>query len=491
MNDLKKKTTSGFVYKFAERAGAQGISFVISMVLARLLLPQEYGIIALVTVFITICDVFVTYGFGSSLIANKDSDSLDFSTCFYFGLALAIVLYIIVYFTAPLLADFYGNEILTPVIRVMGLRIPLAAVNSVQHSYVSKHMIFKKFFYATIIGTIISGIAAVIMAYMGCGVWALVEQYLGNVCIDTICLFLICEWKPTLEFSWESLKKIYSYGWKILAVGLIDTGYTELRSLVIGKKYTSEDLAYYNKGNQFPKFGMKLVEPTVNSVLFPALSNCQDNREQMRSISRRIIKVSTYIIFPVMIGLAVVAKPLIIVVLSEKWLDCVIYLQIGCIANLFRPLQFINNSIIKGSGRSSLLLKLDIIKKLLGIFFLLISMGYGVMWIAISLVVTNMISTMINITPNRKLLNYGYKTQLMDVLPNFCLAILMGIIVYPVSLIRISPFIILVLQSILGVIIYLGLSKMLKVDSYTYAKKEIRSFILKFKKKRSGVGNEG
>lgn len=482
--NLQKKTKSGFAYKFAERVGAQGINFIISMILARLLMPSEYGIIALVTVFITICDVFVTYGFGNSLIANKNSDSLDFSTCFYFGLTLAVVLYIFVYAMAPFLADFYGYEILTPVVRVMGLRIPLAAVNSVQHSYVSKHMMFKKFFYATLIGTVASGVIAVIMAYNGCGVWSLVEQYLGNVCMDTICLFLICEWRPTFEFSWERLKAIYSYGWKILVVGLIDTGYSELRSLVIGKKYSSEDLAYYNKGNQFPKFGMKLVEPTVNTVLFPALSNCQDNQAQMRAISRRMIKISTYIIFPIMVGLAVISEPLIEVILTKKWIDCVIYLQLGCVANMFRPLQFINNSIIKASGRSGLLLRLDIIKKVIGIILLIVSMKYGVMWIAISLVITNLISTVINIAPNRRILAYGYKDQIIDILPNLGLAALMGVCVYPISILNISSYIVLLLQIIIGIFLYLGLSILFKNDSYKYVRNEVFKYIHKFRQKR-------
>ena len=330
--DLKTKTLSGFIYKFAERAGAQGIGFIVQVVLARILVPEEYGIISLVAVFITICDVFVTYGFGNSLVVNKESDSLDFSTCFYFGICLAVVLYGIMFVVSPLIADFYNNPFLTPVLRVMALRIPIAAVNSVQHAYVQKHMWFKKFFYATLIGTVVSGVIAIIMAKAGFGVWALVEQYLGNVLIDTICLWIIVGWRPTREFSFERLKAIYNYGWKILVVGLIDTLYGRLRNLVIGKKYTSEDLAYYDRGYKFPSFGMRLIEPTVNSVLFPALSQSRDDQVQMKNITRKVMMASTYIVSPIMVGLAVVAKPLVLVLLTKKWLPCVIYLQIGCLA---------------------------------------------------------------------------------------------------------------------------------------------------------------
>ena len=480
-NELKQKTVSGFVYKFLERAGAKGISFIISLILARLLMPEDYGIIALVTVLIQICDVFVTYGFGNSLIVNKKSDSLDFSTCFYFGLGLSFVVYIGIYYFAPIIADFYEMEILIKVLRVMGLRVPIAAINSVQHAYVSKHMDFKKFFIATSIGTIISGIIAVIMAYCGFGIWALVSQYLTNVLIDTICLFFIIDWRPTLEFSFRRLKKIYAYGWKILVVGLIDTIFIELRSLIIGKKYTKIDLAYYNRGNQFPSLAMSLIEPTVNGVLFPALSLSNDNQIEMKNIARRVIKVSTYIIFPIMIGLIVIAKPLVIFLLTEKWLPAVIYLQVACLAQMFRPLQFINNSIIKASGQGGLLLKLNIIKKTIGIALLIFSMNYGVIGIAISLVIINIISTFINIMPNRKLLNYGYIAQFTDIFKSAISAIIMGIVVYFVSFLPLTTFGLLIVQIFIGMFFYIMLSIICKIDSFEYLLYIIRKNILKRK----------
>ena len=468
MNSLKKKTVSGFIYKFLERVGAQGVSFIVSIVLARILLPEEYGMIALVTIFIAFLDVFVTYGFGNSLIVNKKSDNLDFSTCFFFSIVLSIIIYLGVFFFAPLLATFYEISQLTPIIRVMALRIPIAAVNSVQHAYVSKHMMFKKFFISTSIGTVLSGIIAIIMAYNRFGVWALVEQYLGNIVCDTICLWIIVGWRPVFKFSFLRLGKIYSYGWKILVVGLIDTGYNQLRSLVIAKKYSSTDLAFYNKGNQFPSLGMSVIEPTVNGVLFPALSQCNDNQSEMRGITRRIIKVSTYIVFPIMIGLITIAKPLVTVLLTEKWLPCVPFLQIGCLAYMLRPLQIINNSVIKASGRSELLLKLDVLKKGVGIFLLIVSMNYGVIGIAISLVVTNVFSTFVNIAPNRRILNYGYSAQLLDIAKSAILAIVMGIIVYGVLYLSISPVITLIIQVTAGVLFYLGASILTHNDSFYY-----------------------
>lgn len=465
-NDIKKKTASGFAYKFAERVGAQGINFIVQILLARILMPEEYGVIALVTVFITICDVFVTYGFGNSLVVNKKSDSVDFSTCFYFGLVLAFAIYIVVYLSAPWIGKFYNNSLLPPVLRVMGLRLPIAAINSVQHAYVQKHMWFKKFFYATLIGTIISGVIAIIMAYAGFGVWALVEQYLGNVLMDTVCLWIIVGWRPTKEFSWQRLKAIYDYGWKILAVGLIDTVYGQLRNLIIGKKYTKEDLAFYNRGYSYSSFGMRLIEPTVNTVLFPALSQSQDDQIQMREITRKVIMASTFIISPIMVGLAVVAKPLVLVLLTKKWLPCVIYLQMGCLANLFRPNQFINNCVVRASGNSGLLLKLDITKKVIGLVLILISINFGTFWIAFTVVPFYFISMIINIAPNRKILNYGYRAQAKDFIKNLIPAFIMGACIYPLSLIDMKPIALLFLQIVAGVLVYWLIAVVTKNESY-------------------------
>ena len=482
--ELKIKTISGFVYKFAERAGAQGINFLISIILARILLAEDYGVVALVTVFISICDVFVTYGFGNSLIVDKDSDQLDFSTCFFFGIGLSIVVYGFAYFSAPVLARFYENDMLTPLIRVMGLRIILASVNSVQHAYVSKHMLFKKFFYSTLVGTVVSGIIAAIMAYAGYGVWALVAQYLGNVIIDTIILWIIVKWRPTCTFSFFRLKKIYKYGWKILVTGLVDTGYQQLRSLVIGKRYSSADLAYYNKGLMFPIFTNKLIEPTVNTVLFPALSKSNDSKEQMKDITRRVVRVATYFLAPVMVGLFVIAEPMVTVLLTERWLPCVIFLRIGCVAYFVRPLMYIGDSIIKASGRSDLLLKLDSLSKVIGIVLIIVTMRISVIWIAISLSITAVISTLIVMSSSKKLINYSIGEQLRDVFPNFVLAILMGMVVWLVTLLNWSPLVTLVVQVTLGICFYIMASILLKIESFSFLYSIIINYYQMLKNKK-------
>lgn len=481
MEDLKRKTLSGLIYKLGEQAGAQGVNFLVSIILARLLLPEQFGTIALSMVFIAILDVFVTHGFGNSLIVNKNSDELDFSTCFYFGSILSIIIYALVFIFAPFIASFFSEPDLAPVLRVMSLRIPIAAVNTCQHAYVSKHMIFRKLFFSSTIGITISGVISIAMAYMGYGIWALVAQYLGNVTIDTVCLFIMLPWRPKWMFSFERLKKIYDYGWKILVVGLVDTGYNQLRNFIIAKKYTTADMAYYGRGLQFPSLGMNMVEPTINGVIFPSLSNCNDDPVQMKSTTRRVIQTSSYVIFPIMIGLIAIAKPLVICLLTEKWVDCIIYLQIGCLAFLFRPVQVINNCVISASGRSGLLLKLDVIKKTIGVLLLIASIPFGVVAIALSMMVTNLIATAINVYPNREILNYGYREQFLDLWDSLLLALIMGVCVYLVSFIDLPYWVMLAVQIVLGAGLYILMSVLFKNKSFIYLKELTLSLIKKYK----------
>ena len=468
MKDIKGKAKSGFLYKFAERAGAQGTSFVISMILARLLLPEEYGIVAMVLVFISICDVFVASGFGKSLIANKNSDYLDFSSCLWFSLGLSVVIYTLVWFSAPLIAAFYHESMLVPVVRVMALRLPVTSLACVQESYTSKNMLFRKFFFSTLTGTLASGVISITMAYMGCGIWALVAQNISREVINALVLWIIVGWRPRAVFSFARLKKIYDFGWKILVIGLIDTIHSQLRNLIIGKRYTAEDLAFYSKGHQFPHTGIMFIEPTISGVLFPALSQVQDDKDQMRDITRRITRVSSYVVFPVMLGLAAMAEPLIRVILTDKWLESAVYLQITCLALLFRPLQFVNNSVIMASGNSALLLKLDILKKAVSILLLGVSMFFGVIWVAWSLVGANLFAALVNIAPNRKILAYGYIDQFGDVCRSLFMALVMGGCMRLILFAGLAGWQTLLLQAFCGVGIYMLLTRLFREDSLAY-----------------------
>ncbi|MBQ5988446.1 MAG: lipopolysaccharide biosynthesis protein, partial [Oscillospiraceae bacterium] len=331
MSNDRKSVLSAVFWKFAERIGAQLVSVIVSIVLTRLLSPDEYGIIPLVLVFITIANVFVDSGFGMSLIQKKDADDIDFSTVFYFSIAFSSFLYLILFFLAVPIANYYGMPILVPVLRVLAVSIVIRAINSVQQAYVARKMIFKKFFVATIIGTVTSGVVGIILAYFGFGVWALVFQTLINNFMDTVILQFTIEWRPIKAFSFKRLKEMFNFGWKLLLQSFVLQLYANLRSLVIGKIYTPADLAFYTKGNQFPDLISTNVDTSISTVLFPVMSQSQESKERVKALARKSTHLTSYIMNPIMIGFIVIAEPFILLLMTDKWLPAVPYLQIYCI----------------------------------------------------------------------------------------------------------------------------------------------------------------
>lgn len=467
-DDLKGKTLSNFVWRFAERCGAQGVSFIVSIVLARLLAPEVYGTIALVTVFTTILNVFVDSGFGNALIQKKDADDLDFSTVFYFNIIICTALYILMFVTAPLIAEFYKDMSLTPVIRVLSLTLVISGVKNVQQAYVSRTLQFKRFFFATLGGTVGAAVIGIAMAYFGFGVWALVAQQIFNATVDTIILWITVKWRPKRMFSWQRLKDLFSYGWKLLVSALLDTVYRDLQQLIIGKLYTKADLAQYNRGNQFPNLIVTNINTSIDSVLLPVMSKAQDHADEVKSMTRRAMKISTYVMAPMMMGLAFIGEPVVRLVLTEKWLPCVQFMRIFCITYMFYPVHTANLNAIKAMGRSDLFLKLEVVKKIMGLAVLLLTMWHGVMVMAYSLLLTSVLSQIINSWPNKKLLNYSYMEQLKDILPGILLAVVMGCCIYPIQLLGLPDVVTLLIQVPLGAGIYLGASALLKLDSFTY-----------------------
>lgn len=459
---------SNFLWRFAERCGAQLVTFIVSIVLARILSPNDYGTIALVTVFITILQVFIDSGLSTALIQKKDADDLDFSSVFYFNLVVCIILYLLMFYSAPYIAKFYNDLSLTPIIRVISLTLIISGVKGVQQSYVSRNMLFKRFFFSTLGGTIFSAVLGVAMAYAGFGVWAIVFQQLSNNTIDTLILWITVKWRPVKKFSWSRLKNLLSFGWKLLASSLLDTVYNNLRNMIIGKLYTPADLAFYNQGDKFPKLIVTNINTSIDSVLLPTMSNEQDNPVRVKEMTRRAIKTSTYIMAPLMIGLAFCAEPIVRLVLTDKWLPCVPYLRIFCVTYLFWPIHTANLNAINSMGRSDLFLKLEVLKKIIGMILLLSTMWFGVMAMAYSLLISSFTSQLINTWPNRYLLKYKYTDQIADILPNLLIALIMGVIVYLIGFLNISLLLSLVLQIVSGGIIYLILSIITKNDSFTY-----------------------
>jgi len=471
------KITSNFIWRFMERCGAQGVTFIVSIILARLLDPAVYGTVALVTVFITIMQVFVDSGLGNALIQKKNADDLDFSTVFFFNIFMCLCLYGVMYVVAPLVAQFYDMPDLVPIVRVMSLALIVSGLRNVQQAYVSRHLIFKRFFWATLGGSIGAAVVGIGMAYMGYGIWALVMQHLVNTALGTAILWLTVPWRPKPMFSLARLKNLFSYGWKLLVSSLLDTVYNNLRQLIIGKLYTTADLAHYNQGRQFPNLIVSNINSSIDSVLFPVMSAEQDNKDRVRAMTRRAIKTSTYIMMPMMMGLAVCAEPLVELILTEKWLPCVPFMRVFCFTFAFYPIHTANLNAIKAMGRSDLFLKLEIIKKIVGLTVLLIVMWHGVLVMACSLMFTTFISQLINSWPNRKLLNYTYAEQVNDMLPQIGLSLCMGVIVYCVTFLQLDNLLTLVIQIPLGVILYVVGSKLFHIDSFEYILNIIKHYI--------------
>lgn len=456
MNNKRDSFFAGFFWKFNEQITSQLVSFAISIILARLLSPKEYGIISLVNVFIIIMEVFVTTGFSSALIQKKNTSQLDFSTLFLCSFIFSIILYIIIFLSAGLIANFYHNEDLIPVIKVLGLRLPISAFNSIQMAYVSRHMAFKKIFFSTSIATIISGIVGIVLAYIGWGIWALVYQNLLSVLLQTIVLFAEIPWRPRLEFSFKEAKALMNYGWKVLAANLSGTFFLQLRSLIIGRFYNASDLAYYNRGSRFPELISNNVDGTISSVLFPALSKYSDDLFKLKEVTRESLRMSSFIIFPLMFGLAVVAKPITVLLLTSKWLPSVPFMQCLCIAFSFSTISNANMQALKASGRSDVLLELELLKKPIYLAFLIFSIKISVLAVAVSMAINNFVEMLIDILPNKKVINYPYLEQFKDIGPAFVLTIIMTLCVLPISLLNLSPILEIIIDIIIGATVYLG-----------------------------------
>lgn len=462
---MKGKVLSGFFWKFGEQISSQLVSFILSIILARLLTPNDYGNVALVNVFITIAEVFVISGFGTSLIQKKDANETDFSTIFYISELMSILIYVIIFFIAPFVADFYHSNEMTTILRVFALRLPLSAFNGIQEAYVSKYLMFKKVFVSTTIAAILSGIIGIVMAYNGYGVWALISQYISNTIIISITLSMQVKWHPQLKFSWKEGKPLISYGWKILATGLLGTFFNQLRSLILGKVYTPADLAFYNRGLRFPELISGNVNNTISGVLFPVLSNYGTDLAKIKEGLRRAIRMSTFLLMPLLFGMMATSKQIILLLLTSKWLPAVPFMQILCMSCVFDTVSSENIQALKAIGKSGILLYLEIIKKPLYLILLLLGIRINVLAVAWTMVIYNILAVFINMSPNRKFLNYSFKEQLEDILPSLIDSILMCIIVLILGRLSLPLFLTFIIQVLCGVFFYLGLAAVFKMSA--------------------------
>lgn len=413
-------TLGNLGWKFMERMSAQLVQMIVSIVLARILSPSDYGAVAMVSIFVVFANVIIDGGFSSALIQKKDADDKDFSTVLYFSIFCSVLLYAVLYLVAPCISSFYGEdyEILTPVLRVLGIQVIIFAVNSVQQAYVQKQMMFRNFFWATLVGTICSAVVGLSMAYLGYGIWSIVYQQLTATIVNTFTLYATTRKRPTLDFSFSRLRSLFAYGVKLLGANVLITGYQEIRALIIGKVYAAQDLAYFDRGKQFPSLIVTNINSSIGAVLFPKMASEQDDTEQIRQTTRQSIRFCSYLMSPLMLGLAAVSEPFVRLVLTEKWLGCVSLMQWFCVVFLFMPIHTANMQALKAIGRSDTCLNLEIVKKLIEMLALL-----AVVWISVEAIVINMailsaLFTIVNAYPNRKFLCYSYKEQFMDICPS-------------------------------------------------------------------------
>lgn len=470
----RAKILNSFFWKLFERSSVQGISFLVSILLARILAPSDYGTIALILVFINLANVIIDGGFNQALIQKKEISEIDFSSIFCVSFAFSVLIYMLLFIAAPTISAFYSMPQMTSIIRVLALSMPFYAINSIQRAILSREMQFKQLFKSSLIATITTGAIGIGMAYKGYGVWALVCSNMASVIIITFVMFFTVKWRPQFQFSKDSFSKLFGFGWKIFASNMLISLFVNTRSLIIGRLYTPQMLAFFDRGKQFPTIIMDNINASLQSVLFPAFSSEQDKREHVKVMVRRSIKTSSLIIFPLMLGLFVIAKPLIGLLLTDKWADAVPFLQIFCIAYLVMPMQIANMEAIKSMGYSDITLKLEIVKKIIEFSILVTSVFINVYAIALGTVFYNFICIFINLYPNRKLLNYGISEQLKDILPALSLSLVMFIFLYLIQGFFASNFTALFVEIVLGAIIYVTLCIIFKIESFKYLIDAIR-----------------
>ncbi len=468
MDISKKHVISNLIWKLFERVGSQGIAFIVSIVLARLLTPEEYGIIALITVFISVANIIIQSGMNTALIQKKQVTEGDFSSVFFLSIIMAAIIYIILYLTAPLIAGFYNMNELTWVLRVLSLILFPGAFNSIQVAYISKRLEFKKLFYSSMGAVVISGGIGIGMAYVGAGVWSLVGQQLINQVTITIILLFVARWRPKAVFSLWRVRELFAFGWKLLCSNLIDTIYQNLYNLVIGKLYNKNLLGLYNQGSQYPKFIVSNINGAIQSVMLPVFSEKQDDLQSLKNMLRRSIMTSAFLIFPMMLGLAAIAEPLVYVLLTEKWKGAIVYLQISCITYAFWPIHAANLQAINAIGRSDIFLVLEIIKKIVGVLVLIACIPYGVTAMVAGQAVVSFLATLINAFPNKKLLHYSYFEQMKDFGAVGIISVIMAGIVYLTTLLAFPNGIKVVVGIAVGIIVYVLLCILTKNESYYY-----------------------
>lgn len=473
--ELGKKVVSGIKWKAFERIFLQVINAVTPMVLARLLLPEDFGSIAILTVFISIANTFVNNGLANAIIQKKDSDEIDSSTVFYTQVIIAVLCYIVLFAISPLIGKFYNDNSLVLMLRVMSLTIVIGSLGSMQITMMKKNMEFHKSFIIYGSATVAYGIVGIGMAYGGFGCWSLVWANLANSIVMRLASMAVVRWKPKLVFSFIRLKTLFSYSWKLMVGWLIGTLHQDLYTIIIGKRFSPAVLGYYNRAGSFPQIITKTATEVVDGVMFPALSQLQNDREKLKESTKKLLSLNSYVLFPLFFGLSACSANLIEVVLTKKWLPSAPMMSIVCITYALNALNNSNMQVFNSMGRSDVFMKLELVKRSVSIILLLVTSFINIYAVIIVLLLMAVLSNIVNIYNNKKLLDIPYREILRCVIPPIILSGIMWSVAYIVGrLLCIGAIWELLIQVLLGIVIYVGVSLVTKNESYMYILEEIK-----------------
>lgn len=476
-SSLKEETTKGVFWSSIERFGSQGIQFLVLLVMARLLTPEDYGLVGMVTVFIGLAQAFIDSGFSQALIRKTDRTDVDNSTVFYFNIVVSIVIYVILYFSAPLIASFYEMPALVPITRVVCLSIIINAFTVVQRAIFTAKVDFKTQAKATLAAVVISGIIGIYLAYSGAGAWSVVWQQLINLSINSLALWLYSSWRPIWAYSWKSFNELFAFGSKLLATSILNSLYNNLHTIVIGKLFSAHTLGIYSRSKQFADLPSGQFTSIFQRVTFPVLCQVKDDLIRLENIYRRMLRTSVYVVFPCMTGLAGIATPMIQITLGDKWIECAYLLQIICFGRMWLPVHAINLDILQVSGRSDLFLKLEIYKKILSVALLAISAPFGIVAMCYVNIFGSLASLYLNTIYTKKILGITYWSQLKDYMPVLGLSSAMFILLLVINYFIEMPIIAIIVDLIVGVAFYVGLSRLLRFSEFS----ELMSIIRKNK----------
>lgn len=469
--NLKQKTVSGLLWSFVDTFAGQGISFIVGIVLARILSPREFGLIGMITIFIAISQSFIDSGFSQALIRKKDCSSEDYSTVFYFNLATGILFFAGLFFAAPAISNFFHEPALKSIVQVLGLILIINSVTIIQSTILTKRIDFKLQAQISVIASIISGAIAITLALLNYGVWSLVALQLSKQAINSFFLWLWNNWKPIFVFSKSSFYELFGFGSKLLLSGLIDTAYRNIYYLIIGKYFSAVELGFYTRADQFQALPSSNLNTIISRVSYPVLASIKDDIPRLKKNYRKLIKSTMFLSFILMMGMAAISKPMIITLIGIKWLPSAIYLQLLCFVGMLYPLHAINLNMLNVQGRSDLFLRLEILKKILAVPIIFLAIFMGIKAMIIGMFVLSLIAFYLNSYWSGKLIGYSSIQQVKDILPSFFLAFIVNVTVFSIGFLGItSSLLLLLIQIITGGFLTILICEGIKFRDYLYIK---------------------